>query len=825
MGVAALFSAMPNAANATQTVRELFDNLPNNLNTSDGTTVNGMTNDATSVGLSSGFWTNNPPDSFGVKSAGIGYKGSWSMDWVLQNLQNNGLILSHSAGKNGLLNTYPGNLATLTNPATMQPYDTYDPGLYATHALDPSAYVNCNAAGTYYFSVRIEKNYSWSAGDSSAGLGLSTGNGTTDHFVGFGVTRPGTKASDGVTDWGDTDYVTQGTLGQAGLTGEPDTGGPYLPLAVGAAQLYNSGAGAVNWAEAGLVVGKLVTSPGGACQLSVFTMLPNATLVLNEGDIVWDATYSFTETSTMTQLLVWMHGNNLEYDAIRVGTTYADVVGLELIGAPTASPASTVYAGTVVTVSVNAQANSGTTPMSFQWLSNSVAMDTTANPSAATSALVLSNTTPSFTANYSVIVSNYFGMLTSVVAHVTVNPAVSPFFTAKPITTSRYLGSPSATFTAYVDGTPPFTYQWKHNGSPIQSPTTTAATSNTLVLPPLGAGDLGSYSVDVSNAYGLTNSGVGANLTVILPQAGSFESAILALSPWGYWHLNDSVSGADPTIYDYWGWNNGAAVNLDTPTFGAPAAPYFGFPNPHLGITVQNGPNNAACKVNLPKLPVWSNSMTIVMWVNNGGVQMLPMNGYGNGYGLRNNNGELIFYWASLGAPSATGSGMDTGLSVPTDGWTFVALVVQPDQVSIYLGNNTSNLVSSTLTGLALPTSDDAGDTAGLPPPGLGRIQWPYSEDGGGAGYNTMTGTWSDVAILYQSLTPQQVTRLYVAGIGAGITGTPDGSGNLVLNWTQGGILQQASSVNGPYTDVGGSPVAPYSVPLQKSGNKFYRAR
>jgi len=213
------------------------------------------------------------------------------------------------------------------------------------------------------------------------------------------------------------------------------------------------------------------------------------------------------------------------------------------------------------------------------------------------------------------------------------------------------------------------------------------------------------------------------------------------------------------------------------------------------------------------------------MWVNTGGVQMLPMNGYGNGYGLRNNNGELIFYWASLGAPSATGSGMDTGLSVPTDGWTFVALVVQPDQVSIYLGNNTSNLVSSTLTGLALPTSDDAGDTAGLPPPGLGRIQWPYSEDGGGAGYNTMTGTWSDVAILYQSLTPQQVTRLYVAGIGAGITGTPDGSGNLVLNWTQGGILQQASSVNGPYTDVGGSPVAPYSVPLQKSGNKFYRAR
>jgi hypothetical protein len=288
--------------------------------------------------------------------------------------------------------------------------------------------------------------------------------------------------------------------------------------------------------------------------------------------------------------------------------------------------------------------------------------------------------------------------------------------------------------------------------------------------------------------------------------------------------LDDSVSAADPTIYDYWGWNNGVAVNLDTPTFGAPAAAYVGFPNPHLGVTVQNGPNNAACKVNLPKLPVWSNSMTLVMWVNNGGVQMLPMNAYGNGYGLNINNGDLIFNWASLGAPSG-GGGLDTLLQVPTNGWTFVALVVEPSQASVYLGNSASNLVSATLTGLALPTSDDAGDTAGLPAPGLGRIQWPYSEDGGGAGYNTMTGTWSDVAIFYSSLTPQQVNQLYVAGIGAWITETPNGAGGLVLNWTQGGILQQANSVSGPYTDVGGSPVPPYTAPLLKTGNVFYRAR
>jgi hypothetical protein len=137
----------------------------------------------------------------------------------------------------------------------MQPYSQFDPGIYATHPLDVSAYVNFQAASTNWFSVRIVKAYPWETGNSSAGLGFSTGNGTNDHFVGIGVTRPVTTASDGVTDIGDTDYATYGTLGQAGLANEPDTGGPYLPIATGAAQMWNSGVNAGS-TEAGLLVGR-----------------------------------------------------------------------------------------------------------------------------------------------------------------------------------------------------------------------------------------------------------------------------------------------------------------------------------------------------------------------------------------------------------------------------------------------------------------------------------------------------------------------------------------------------------------------------------------
>jgi hypothetical protein len=812
IGVAALCSGIPNVANATQTIRELFDSLPGHP-VSDGLTLDGLTNDFTSVGLSTGFWTNNPPGS-----TGIGYKDSFTVNWVMQALQGN-ILPDSGTGANGCIDQYTGNLNTLIDPNTGNPYGVDSPQIYSTHPLDPSAYVNCNAAGTYYFSVRVVKNYSWNTGDSSVGFGLSTGNQPTDHFIGFGATRPNATATNGA-DIGDTDYVTQGTLGQAGLTGEPDTGGPYLPLATGAAQLFNSGVGAVNWAEAGLLVGKLVTLPGGACTLSVFTILPNATIVSNETDVVWDATYSFTETSTMTQLLIWMHGNNVEFDAVRVGTSYSDIIGLETIGAPVASPAATEYAGTTVTLTGNAQVNSGLFPMTYQWLSNSVPWDLTQT----NVSLVLTNTTVNMTANYSLVVSNYYGMITTAVTHVTFLPTTPAYITAQPVSVTRYVGSPvGETFTVGANGTPPYNYQWKHAGTNFQLHVTSSL-SDTLAVPgPTTVADGGNYSVTISNGYGSpTNSAVVAN-NVLVPTTGSFAAAVTALNPWGYWRLDDNVLGtSDPTIYDDWGNNNGAAVDTNTPTFDAVASTYIGFPQPHKGIRVGNDANSDPCKINLPKI-VWTNQMTIAFWVNNAGAQMCTMNAYGNGYGLRNESGELVFNWASLGAPSG-GGGLDTGLALTDTNWTFVAMVVSTNEAILYMGTNNSLLVSSDMTGLDLPTSDAAGDTAGNYPPGLGRIEWPYSEDGAGFGYNTMTGTWSDVVIFNYVLSPSAITNLYLSGVGQAIYAAPDGLGNLIMQWNPAFTLQQANAVTGPWADVGGTPTPPYSVPIT-SGIKFYRVR
>ena len=280
----------------------------------------------------------------------------------------------------------------------------------------------------------------------------------------------------------------------------------------------------LNRAEAGLLVGRLVTTPSGASEMDVVSILQGvvlpAGLPTDPSLITWDATCNFTETNVMTQLLVWMHGVNVEYDAIRVGTAYADVVGLETIGSPVASPFSTVYAGTTVSLSdAYAQVNSANTPMSYQWLKGGVPIDPTVNSTATNSTLVLPNTVVGDTGDYSVSLNNAFGTITSLVTHVTVNLPVAPFFTAKPVPATFYVGSSAATFSCAANGTPNFTYQWYQGATPIGSPTTTSALTNSISLPVLTSGSAGAYSVTVQNAYGSTNSGP-VNLTVINAEGG-----------------------------------------------------------------------------------------------------------------------------------------------------------------------------------------------------------------------------------------------------------------------------------------------------------------
>lgn len=826
-----------NQTHATQTVRELFDKIGN----SDYITINGLGSGGSTLGLQ-GDWTalQGTIDSTNAFSTGIVYKDTWSLDWPISPYQYDGTLLGHNAAQNGLLNfNAGGNLNTLIDPDTGLPYGNYTSKSYATRPLSPGAQINFQANGTYYFSVRIVKSYPWNVGDNSAGLGFSTGTTTNDHFVGIGVTLPSFLLDDAVTDIGNASYITTGTLGQDGLSSHPyDSGGPYYPKAHGPAGLWTVADGT----HAGLLVGRLTTTTSGNSTLEVKSYLRNGSAIdMDPNLIIWDASYNFTETNVMTHLLVWMHGTGAsEYDAVRVGTTYGDVIGFELIGSPVGSPANTVYAGTTVTISQNAGLNTGPVPMSFQWRSNGVDIVDATNAT-----LVLVNPTADMTANYSVTLSNFYGgPVTSPETLLTINPGIAPVFDQQtsPTTLIRYAGAPSAQFSVVVNGTPPFTYQWQHAGTNIGSATTTANVTNTLTIAPITLAAAGNYTVSVTNAYGTTNSAV-ATLTVLVPASNTYAQALTTVSPnlYGYWRLDDNATTNDPTIHDFWGGHNGqvnvADLSIGRITFGVEGASYPTFATPHLATQLGTRGDlwDKPFRLNLSNLPICDTNMTFTMWVK-GGVRLATRNGYGQAYGLENQGGNALrFYWGAYDSTNGVKTAQwDTGLTAPENEWTFVALVVDGTSASVYVGSKTSFTSANTADIGGIPDLENGGymtivdsttlgESSNLPL-GLGRVPVPWADDGIGAPWTSAGGTWSDVAVHYQALTAGQVKGLFLAGAGLWIEGTPDGFGNLNLIWLAGFTLQEASSVTGPWTDIGAA-TPPYSVAIATIGNKFYRVK
>ncbi|RYG98561.1 MAG: hypothetical protein EON58_06785, partial [Alphaproteobacteria bacterium] len=128
------------------------------------------------------------------------------------------------------------------------------------------------------------------------------------------------------------------------------------------------------------------------------------------------------------------------------------------------------------------------------------------NISGATSATyTISYLAATHAGDYTVVVKNSSGAVTSQIARLTVN--TPPQITAQPQALSRTVGQ-SATFGVSVTGSPAPTYQWRKNGTNIAG-----ATSNTYSIASVTAADGGSYTVFVANAAGASTSN-GAYLTV-----------------------------------------------------------------------------------------------------------------------------------------------------------------------------------------------------------------------------------------------------------------------------------------------------------------------
>ncbi|HSY16849.1 MAG TPA: immunoglobulin domain-containing protein, partial [Candidatus Acidoferrales bacterium] len=215
---------------------------------------------------------------------------------------------------------------------------------------------------------------------------------------------------------------------------------------------------------------------------------------------------------------------------------------------------------------------SGTQPITQQWYFNNAPLVDGGRISGSTNpVLTIANINLNDGGNYFIVASNFVGVTTSSVAVLT--PVIlPPNIITPPVSQSIPSGS-NVIFSAVVDGTPPYIYQWSLNGNPLTDDGIHILGSSTssLTVSNLTTADAGSYTLTVTNVSG--SASASATLTVMVPPS-------ITLQP-----IGRSVPPGLPTIF------NASASGIPTPAYqwqlngtNIPGATGKNYTNPAVGL-------------------------------------------------------------------------------------------------------------------------------------------------------------------------------------------------------------------------------------------------
>jgi hypothetical protein len=332
--------------------------------------------------------------------------------------------------------------------------------------------------------------------------------------------------------------------------------------------------------------------------------------------------------------------------------------------------------------------------------------------------------------------------------------ALPPVISSQP-SPEEVLAGRTAKFEASVTGTSPLTYSWSKDSVTLTNGgNISGATNSILVISSIGASDAGSYSVTVQNPVGTTSS-IPAALTLATPSTAAYPVAVSNLNPVAYWRLNETNP---PYAYENWGgytglYDTGVGLGQPGPT---PSLGFPGFETDNLCVTFTNAEPNSW--VTVPALNLDTNTVTITAWINPNAIQTASSaiffcraGGTTAGLGFDDTGlGQLGYTWANNGATYGFLSGLTPAIGI----WSFVALVIEPTQATLYLDNaeGTSasiNPVTNAMQTFAGPSEigNDAYDSTG--------------------GTRTFEGLIDEVTVFNQALSASQIAALYTAGSGA----------------------------------------------------------
>ena len=205
--------------------------------------------------------------------------------------------------------------------------------------------------------------------------------------------------------------------------------------------------------------------------------------------------------------------------------------------------------------------STGTLPMKHQWYKNGVYI-----AGATSSSYTIPNSVLSPEGTYKVSVWNQCGTVVSADLIVTANPqepeeGVAPVITVQPQSNVGVTAGNNITLTVTASSTTPMTYQWQRNGVNISG-----ANASSYTITNVQAGNVGAYTVIVTNTYGSTTSNTAnialadCNVPVITSQpsgatltaGGTLSLSVTATGAVSYqWRKNGvNISGANSTTYN-----------------------------------------------------------------------------------------------------------------------------------------------------------------------------------------------------------------------------------------------------------------------------------
>jgi autotransporter-associated beta strand protein len=261
-------------------------------------------------------------------------------------------------------------------------------------------------------------------------------------------------------------------------------------------------------------------------------------------------------------------------------------------------------------------------------------------------------------------------------------PSVAPTLVSSPVSRSVFPGG-SCTFSAPAAGTLPLRYQWQYGTTNISG-----ATNSSYVVTNVQAGNVGNYTVTVTNIAGST--GATATLALLPTPTGNYETWVVGDQPEAYWRLDDTTS----PILDSMGRHDGLPYSLGAVDSGLT---YFSVGQP--GALINNADTSMyfySGYQNKVVVPYSSNlnsvPFTIECWAQFSGssslttyyspVSSLAASGGDQGYLLYAAADSLWESWLGEGGTSWS---FNQGTSVQPNAWTHLVATFDGTNNCIYV--------------------------------------------------------------------------------------------------------------------------------------------